>query len=249
MRIRTGLAALFAFAALLPAAQAADFSGFHLGLTLGPRNVDADWETTEVRLPTGTPTAPFSDPTATYKDSPFGFGVFAGFNKVLGGKFLLGGELSIGSASASDRTDDRIPGLGNPNSDPTSYAEVKSSLPVALRARGGFLIGSSVLVYARLGLESIKTKATVTCPADTNVCDPDAGTQSFSSSKRLTGLGFGLGVEKMFGEKLSVRAEYRYADYGKFDFTAMPESFTTFGADAEVEVTSGALELSVAYNF
>ena len=250
MRFRAEFTVLLALATAVTTVQAADgYSGFHAGLALGSRSVDADWKTTETRSPPGFEIAPTSDPNARYKDSTVGFGGFAGYDWTPGERFLVGAEVSIGAFSAKDRTDDRIPGLGDTADSPTSFAEVKSGLPLALRARGGFLFGSGMLVYGRVGLESIKVKAIATCPADTNVCDPDAGTQEFRSSKRMSGLGIGVGVEKKFGSGLSLRAEYRYADYGKFKFTAIPESFTTFGADAKVKVTSSVLELGLAYRF
>lgn len=250
MRIRARLAMLLALAAGAATVQAAgDYSGFHAGLAVGPRGVSADWQTTATRFPDSDPAPASSDPTAKYKDSAIGLAGFAGYDWTLGSRWLVGAEAAIGTFSAKDRTDDRIPGLGDTEETPTSFAEVKSGQSLALRARGGFLFGPGMLVYGRIGVESIKAKAIATCPADTNVCDPSAGTQQFRNSKRMTGLGLGVGVEKVFDSGLSLRAEVRHADHGKFSFTAIPESNTTFGADAEVEVTSSVLEIGLAYRF
>lgn len=251
MRIRAQLTVLLALTAAVSTVQAAeDYSGFHAGLAAGPRSVAADWQTTETRfpLPDGDPYTPLTDATEKFKDSTIGLAGFAGYDWAPGDRWLVGAEVSIGGFNASDKTDDRIPGLGLPGQT-DSFAEVKSGQPLALRGRGGILFGPGMLVYGRLGLESIKVKAIATCPADLLVCDPAAGTQRFKSSKRMTAVGIGVGVEKAFASGLSLRAEYRYADYGKFKFTAIPESTTTFGADAEVEVTSSVLELGLAYRF
>jgi opacity protein-like surface antigen len=253
MRIRTGFVALVVLAAAMPAARAADdFTGMYAGFTLGSNGMKADWYTTETRDPSGNViTTPTSDPMGSVKDSAYGVGVVWGYNWAVGPDMRVGVEAAAGAASAYGKVSNRIPGLGDTSSDPTSYAAVKTNKPLSLGLTGGYVVVPGTLVYVRANFERLRTHAIATCPADTNVCDPAEGSQTFNYAKNRYGWGVGLGVEKSFSDLLSVRLEYVRSEYGKTkEFTAMPESDTTFGADAVVDFQkSNTVTLGVLFHF
>jgi len=106
------------------------------------------------------------------------------------------------------------------------------------------------LIYSSLGIAQLKIETTSTCPADTNVCNPADGFQSFDEDEQLTGWAPGIGAEHFLSDNLVLRAEYRYADYGDFDFTAIPaRSNSSFGAESSIDVVSETFSLGAAYKF
>jgi opacity protein-like surface antigen len=219
---------------------------------LGYQSTDIDWKTNQTLDPDGTPIQPGSDTTESLDDSGSSYGLFAGYNHILdNGPWVLGAEFSATKSDASDEINDRIPGLGDPDSNPTSFSEVETDgLALGLSLRGGYMIQPNTMVYSSLGLSQLKVKTTSTCPADTNVCNPADGLQSFDEDERLTGWTLGIGVEHFLSDNLVLRAEYHYADYGDFDFTAIPaQSNSSFGAKSSIDVVSKTLSLGAAYKF
>lgn len=79
------------------------------------------------------------------------------------------------------------------------------------RARAGFLVTSSTLLYAAGGVSFLNEK--VTENADI------ALSGSWSQSKMRVGWTIGGGVESLLTEHWLVRAEYLYADYGSQNYT------------------------------
>ena len=226
--------------------------GFYAGATLGYQTTDMDWKTDRTLEPNGNPIAPFSDTTESLDDSDASYGLFTGYNWVVGqGKWVLGAEFSAVKSDASDEIRNRIPGLGDPNSNPTSFSEVETDdLALGLSLRGGYMLHDNTMVYSSLGVSQLEVETTSTCPADTNVCNPSDGFQRFSDDERMNGWALGIGAEHFLSDNLVLRAEYRYADYGDFDFTAIPaQSGSSFGADATIEVVRQTLELGAAYKF
>ncbi|MED5388166.1 MAG: outer membrane beta-barrel protein [Pseudomonadota bacterium] len=236
----------------IPAQAASTPTGFYAGATLGFQSTDMDWKTDRTLAPDGTPIAPFSDTSEALSDSDASYGIFTGYNWMLGqGTWVLGAEFSAVESDASDDIRNRIPGLGDPNSNPTSYSEVDTDGPaLGLSIRGGYLLQPNAMVYTSVGLSQLEVETTSTCPADTNVCNPADGFQRFSDDERMTGWTLGFGGEYFLSDNLMLRAEYRYADYGDFDFTAIPaQNGSSFGADATIDVVRQTVELGAAYKF
>lgn len=226
--------------------------GFYAGLSLGYQSTDMDWKTDQTLDPDGIPIGPSSDTSESLGDSGASYGLFAGYNLVIGnGPWILGAELTATKSDANDEINDRIPGLGDPNSTPTSFSEVEADgLALGLSVRGGYMIQPNTMIYSSLGVSRLEVETTSTCPADTNVCNPADGVQSFDDDENLNGWTLGVGAEHYLSENLVLRAEYRYADYGDFDFTAIPAQVnSSFGADASVEVVRQTFELGAAYKF
>lgn len=240
--------------AVLSAPALADItpSGFYAGLSLGYQSTDMDWKTNQALEPDGTPIPPESDATESLDDSGSSYGLFTGYNWVPGnGPWVLGAEFTAVKSDAGDEINDRIPGLGDPDSDPTSFSEVETDgLALGLSVRGGYMIQANTMIYSSLGVSRLEVETTSTCPADTNVCNPADGVQSFDDDETMNGWALGIGAEHYLSENLVLRAEFRHADYGDFDFTAIPaQGNSSYGADATIEVVQQTFELGAAYKF
>jgi outer membrane immunogenic protein len=251
MQYIKNIAGTFALVCLFSSApaMAADWTGFYVGVHQADMDLEADWTTTEAREDDGLEIPFTSNEEASFKDSQSEVGVLIGFNFKLG-PLVVGAQASNESFKFEDSIDDRIPGLGDVTSDPTSYVDFAAeSDDVWVNLRAGFLVIPNVLVYATTGEAELDVVVTSTCPADTNVCNPAEGTQSSSSSKNMSGTFTGLGVEVAIGS-IILRVERLDADFGSFDFTALSDqNGVSFGADAKIDVETEVTRLGVTYEF
>jgi len=138
-------------------------------------------DNTAAFLPTGGGGVPFpfsTDPNATFSSAAFRISGYAGYNWQVTPVWVVGLEGDFGWAKNHDRLGSRIPGLGLLNAG--SFTEVKGSWDASLRARAGYLINPALLAYVTGGAAFQHIQEIATCPADTNVCNPAVGTQSFS---------------------------------------------------------------------
>ncbi len=119
---------------------------------------------------------------------------------------------------------------------PTNSFSVKTSWDASIRARGGYLIDPAVLLYGTAGPSWIHVETTSTCStllAADGACAA-AGATGFTPSiitDSRTRLGYtvGGGAEAMLGTNWIVRAEYRFADYGRLSNTDVRTATTAVG--------------------
>jgi outer membrane immunogenic protein len=187
----------------------------------------------------------FTDPDASLSSTAFRVSGYAGYNWQISPAWLWGVEADIGWADNKDKESSRIPGLGV--LDAGSFAEVSGSWDASVRLRGGMLLTPILLGYVTGGVAFQHLEATATCPADTTVCNPALGPQSFSSSTTRTGWTVGAGLEALLSAHCLVRVEYRYADLGDFSFVAIPPTSSTFGANASVSAISHTITAGLAW--
>ncbi|MCP4074517.1 MAG: porin family protein [Hyphomicrobiales bacterium] len=242
----TGVA-LFAFTM---GAQAADWNGAYVGISLGARAMDADWTTTKTFDPTGSAITATSPPTAWFDSTNFRRAGYLGYNWQASPMWVFGLEGEFGYANNKDTVHDRIPGLGSfilfgkP-----SFTEVEADWDGSIKLRGGYLVNPNVMLYGTAGIAFLRVTEKATCPTDTNVCNPVLGTQSFSNSETMRGWTVGGGVEALLGGNWLMRANYSYADYGNFDFQAIPPTASTYGANANLDVMTHTVSVGLAYKF
>ncbi|MCK0154344.1 porin family protein [Alcanivorax sp. S6407] len=224
------------------------FTGFQAGVALGYDDVDMDWETTALYAPQ-IPTAPFpifSDPKESLSDSTFSYGVFGSYNWSVSSNWIVGAELAIQDAGASD-TLDYIP--GGPGATGTT-TDVDVNMSYLLGVKGGYLLNESTMLYSTLSLTQTEVETSTTCPSDGFICNPGSPAQTFSDDDDISGYALALGVEKSLGSNLSVRAEYRYADLGTASLSpTQVRDDEAVGVDADIDVTSQSLQLGAAYKF
>lgn len=228
--------------------QSSDWNGLYGGVSVGARQLYADWQTTDTFCPCGGAIPFASVPVELFEDRSVAVSGFVGYNWQPSPTRVFGLEFSASFAENEDRTE-RIPGLSLFGTNPSSFSHVKAEWDTSIRLRAGILANPSLLIYATGGISFQRFEATATCPADTFVCNPAFGTQSFTNSDTLIGWTVGAGVEAMLRRNWLMRAEYLYANYGKFNFTAFPYGPTRFGAEAEADVSTHSLSVGLAYKF
>ena len=188
-----------------------------------------------------------TDPSASFSSDLFRVSGYVGYNWQVAPVWVVGLEADYGWGNNKSTLASRIPGLGVLNGG--SFTEVKGKWDASLRARAGLLVTPTLLAYATGGLAYQRIEAIATCPADTTVCDPAVGTQSFSNSSNRVGWTVGGGLEAMFAQNWLARVEYRYSDFDTFSFTAIPFSVSTFGANADLSTKTHIVTGGLAYKF
>lgn len=118
--------------------------------------------------------------------------IFAGYTADLGGGFVgIEANGSLGDASISISAT----GVGS--------ARVRARESYGISARGGFKLTDSTGLYARVGWQNTRFKATL-----------DDGTGAVSESSTEDALTYGAGLETAIRENVSLRVEYTIEDYG-----------------------------------
>lgn len=235
-------------------AQAAPFhqDGVYVGMGLGSHQNAYDWTTDSYQNPIGQPMALVGDNDAGLKDSALLTDLFVGYNWSVAPQVVVGVEAHIGLANNGDKRQ-KIPGIyedQSPGMTGYSYIKTDTDWHGDLRGRVGYLVRPSVLVFATAGVAFTELNTSVVCPADTNVCNPALGTVGDSSSDDLTGWLAGFGVETALTDNLTARAEYIFTDYGRADATGIPVMlFQSFGVTGDVDLSSDAVTIGLAYTF
>lgn len=172
----------------------------------------------------------------TLETSPSGmvYGLLAGYNMRFGNGFVFGVEADYEGRSADDES--LFKNAGVP--DPTYPVKTELKDAGSIRAKLGYVVnGGQTLVYGTAGYATAKIKRTY---GDLNI------SASSSDTSRQDGWTVGAGVEHFFGSTLSMRAEYRYADYGKENVPA-----TVYGPafTERQEYDEHTLRIGVMYHF
>ncbi len=238
--------------AALAQALTQDWTGPYLGASVGGSQMSGDWQTTQAFDPALLPTSFFSDPEAKFDSIGVTVTAFAGYDWQVSRYWLVGVE---GDAHFADNEEtlDRIPGLGVPGGGSDGIASttnVTSKFGGSLRLRGGYLVAPDILLFGTAGLALQQVDIAATCPLDTEVCNPGTGTKRKVNDSLWLGWTVGAGIEVLLEDGWSVRAEYRYADYGSESFRALdPVSGESFGADATLDLSSQSLSVGISYKF
>lgn len=233
----------------LPARAQTEWTGSYVGLSLGGRTLDVDWDSTQAFAPVSGFLAPIpfsTDPSESFEDTTFRIGGFAGYNWQFAGNWVGGVEGDFGWAEADEQFD-RIPGIGIAGVGSTTDIDV--DWDASARARLGYLVSPSVLVYATGGIAIQQLDVTMTCPADTTVCNPGLGTQIVNQDFTQVGWTLGAGAEMLMGGHFLLRFDYRFADFGSEDVTFPPVNGQQFGIKAELESQSHTFAVGLGYKF
>jgi len=188
---------LSAVLAVMPAAAQAQaagdyFNGVYAGVQLGWGERSATVEFT----------APFTD----FDDSRSGldYGIFAGYDAIVGAQAVVGIEFDYGGGGKSLRS---MPFSG-------ITAEIEPGANYAITARAGLLATPQTLIYARGGIAAENLDIRVT----------GSTTQPFGESGYSEGWLAGAGVEFAVAPRFSVRGEYRYKNL-KGDYSSQHALF------------------------
>jgi outer membrane immunogenic protein len=163
-------------------------------------------------------------------------GGFLGFNKVLENNMLIGFEADYeyrGSSDKSFQNDEGVP-------DTDYQIETKLKDAASLRARLGYAVnGGNTLGYVTAGYTSANINRTVSDLSEA---------LSESHSKRHDGWTVGFGAEHLIGEKISIKTEYRYANYSRESISAA-EVFDGDYQEKQKYQNEHSGRVGVAYHF
>jgi outer membrane immunogenic protein len=178
--LATALAAPFA-----SAASAAPFDGPYVGAQVG-------WQSEKMRdVKSSFGTVPVDD-----KVNSVTGGLFAGYDKTVNGKFVIGAEAGLDFAS-DDENQATVAG--------TNYS-VDPKYSIDLTARAGYLANPQTLLYVRGGYANARVRTTLTNAASI-----------LSDSDNQDGWIAGAGVERQLTQNVSARLEYRYSKLSESD--------------------------------
>jgi len=201
------------------AAQTNDWSGFYAGASLGSRTATSNWKTCRLPLTIscGNPSATLwaNDNNASLDSTGVKIAGMLGIN-LQAGNWVFGVESDVGWG---DNKESRkgIPGAlvaGLPNTD---VAEVKQTWDTSLRARAGYLVTPTLLLYGTGGVAWIRKEVTAVCAnlfingTNGNWCVSQTGRASVSETP--VGWTVGSGLEWMFAPRWTVRGEYRFSKF------------------------------------
>ena len=112
------------------------------------------------------------------------------------------------------------------------------------------------MIYLLAGIENSRFKADVSHPdlgGEINIRD----SYSFSANKWV--FVSGIGIETMLSDKVSLKAEYTYADYGTFDSSHSKQLSPSVGAlipttyyecsSDKINLNRGLFTLGLSYHF
>jgi outer membrane immunogenic protein len=217
--------ALAADAAIEDVASGAyDWSGFYVGVHGGysaGKSQYGVYELDTLRV--------FADP------DPRGYlaGVHAGYVSQFSNGFVFGGEADL-SYTASDGSGGAYLVMPYGNiPDPDLHVDAEVKWTGSARARLGYAM-DRLLPYVTAGVAVARVESDFI----------SAGNPVQPRSDTHVGWTFGMGAEYAVTEKISLRAEYRYSDYGVQDFNA-----PYFELPAKMDLKAQDVRLGISYKF
>ena len=203
------------YKAAAPSAPAAIPGFFYAGVSFGERWSDTVWTTTAIGTFLSAPNAKPANPQS-FDSGTARIGGYAGYVWRLTPTWVAGfeGDLAWGH---SDKTIVGIPGTCPVKGCGTSdRASVEDGWDGSIRARLGYLITPSWLVYGTGGLAWQGLEVGAICGAGPSSC---AVPHSETVSATRSGWTLGGGLDVALRYNWLARIEYRFADYGNLDHT------------------------------
>jgi outer membrane immunogenic protein len=238
------------------------WTGFYIGGAIGGRWDDPRWNTTCQSPTIFAVCNPFADRFVTnnpqtFRSSAFRGAIYGGYNWQVGPSWVWGVEGDFGWANNS-KTNAGIPGLESPTvagAPGLDSSRVKQTWDGSLRLRAGYLVAPSVLLYGTGGVAFTHVEASATCgttfPVGWCAIGTNIGRTDTASSDRV-GWTVGGGIEAMIMPNWLLRGEYRYADYGTFQFNGLrsPAGVITVDSfNSDIRLRTHTAMVGLAYKF
>jgi outer membrane immunogenic protein len=225
-----------------PMMAAPSWTGFYVGATAGARFSDVNM--TSPLFAGGVP-----DPTTNgvnLDSTGPRLGGILGYNLQVSPSWVIGIE-GDGAWGNNRKTSINFPGsVPGPTDDSVSN---RLNWDASIRARAGYLVTPSTLVYATGGVAWQNIKNTATCgPTNaTSFCGFFFTNASFTDQSTKAGWTAGGGVETIVWTNWTARAEYRYSDFGSSTLVVPP--LPTVGFTETTRVNTHTALLGIAYKF
>lgn len=130
------------------------------------------------------------------------FGIAAGYDYQFASGLVLGIEGEWTDSSVGIAVEDVLV-LGD-------RASLSAGRDLYVGVRGGYRIGSNGLIYGKLGYTNASASAAY-----------DDGVDRLTESDEIDGIRAGVGGEIGLGDTFALRLEYRYSDYGEYDYAGI----------------------------
>lgn len=163
-------------------------------------------------------------------------GIHAGYNHQLQSGFVLGGEADF---TYPDSTEQFIR-ISTPNGNLFDEFTVKNRLQGAIRSKLGYAL-NKFLPYVTAGVSF----------ADTGLRYRNEGQEEYKKDSVQTGWVLGGGLEYAFWDKMSVRTEYLYSDYGDPISMQIPNivGVNDPNGSAKADLVSHSVRVALNYRF
>lgn len=236
-----------------PPADDPSWTGLHLGISAGARLADAAWTTDCLApgaLPGTCPNDGFGGSTRIGNDNPASFdSLDARLGAYLGVDWQLS-HVVVGVEADASWMENSEEQLGIPGAWSTDFgpgidaARIESTWDASVRARGGFLITPTVLIYSTGGIAFLHQEVSARCDG-TFPAGWCSSPNSDSDSVVLMGWTAGGGFEKMFGHAWIVRGEYRYSEFESRSLTLFDDApLDSLGVTVDETLSTAYLGLS-----
>ena len=197
-------------------------------------------------------------------ETGYGFGLLAGYRRLLTQNGLyLSGELDVTLHGGSVRSQQDGVGESEGRNQygenwPDRWAFEKDwsyGFTLKLGASPALLrkwSGPDTSVYALAGVRRLRTRMRIAytgCPYATNLCPPaEFVSGSDAWTEHLIGWTSGVGLEKMLGENLALRGEFRYIGYESHSWLSFPDD-GKIRVPAEMDSDEVDLSLGLVWYF
>lgn len=213
------------------------WTGGYLGVSAGGRWTTENWTSS-------------GQASHEFESSSARLGLYGGYNWQVQPGWIVGLEADVAWAN-NHASLASIPGTTGTGK--TGTSEVKDLSDGGLRARVGYLVTPSTILFASGGVSWIQNQIDVSSVTSTRVahyCAPDTistSTASDSLSKTNMGWSLGGGIETKIAHNWLARGEYRYSSYGSQQASLM-KGTQQISVDFDKHSTQTLL-VGVAYQF
>lgn len=242
-------------AAAADATPAVSWSGAYVGLMTGLSDGQNDWKATSVGINNFAGVAPGSAKASLDKMGGR-LGAYGGWNFPIDANLVAGVEGDFAGILGSKKTASGIPGvdysalssLNGTGGLPDDSISARQNWDASLRARLGYAVDPSFLVYGTGGVAFQDSEYKANCPATAmSFCGVP---ESERITKTSVGWTLGAGAEAKLTETLAVRLEYRYAAFGSQNLNFFQSNNGGFDAiSAKVDPSAHIISVGVSYQF
>ena len=162
-------------------------------------------------------------------------GGLAGYNKTFSNNILIGVEADYDYRNASKKSIELEYGILD--NDYTTKSKINTS--ASLRAKLGLIFNNKTLAYITGGYAGADIKTTYNS-------DYEEFPGTSSNTQWHNGYTLGLGAEHYINDKISAKAEYRYADFGEKNASVAIEEYFNYRQNYDKE---NSIRIGLNYHF
>jgi outer membrane immunogenic protein len=238
--------------ATAPAFVADPWTGWYLGGSAGARFNKDTWTGTGFEIPVLPALFSGRDNPHDFNSTSARFGLYGGYNWRVQQMWVVGVEADIAWTNSRKTSASGIPGLVTATTDSVG---VKDGWDGGLRARLGYLITPSTLLFGTGGVSWMNSEASVSCGGTiiTSLCTGSniATLRTDTVSKTMVGWTVGGGAETVVMRNWLLRGEYRYTGYAGYHATFLANGGpgAIDAVEADVKTHTQTVLVGLAYRF